>query len=128
VDGSELVIASGQIWGSIDLSPALSNVAPLGTLTGQWRAEGEASGPLAGLRVEGTVTGVFRLPFVYGMPQGCLDDGDPSDCVYVSKPSYWTNYGPAELGYHEHSLAVPAVKLELTFTESTPSSTPSRKK
>jgi hypothetical protein len=121
VDPPELVIATGYIGGRIDLSPALLNGVPTGTLTGSWRAEGEDNGPLAGLRLEGSVTGVFRLPFVYGMPQGCLDDGDPSDCVYVSKPSYWTDHGPAELGYHEYSLAVPAVKLELTFTESQPS-------
>lgn len=126
VDGPELVLVRGRLRGTIDLSPAVNYVAPIGTLSGKWWARGQRGTPLEGLRVSGTLSGTFRLPFVFGLPQGCLDDGDPSDCVYVSKPSYWTDQGPVELieskwgeTYSgEYSLGVPTVRLELTFTES----------
>jgi hypothetical protein len=117
VDAAEVVIATGHIWGRIDLSPAVLSGVPAGTLKGRWRVTGDDAGPLAGLRLEGTVNGVFLLPFVHGVPEGCLDDGNPSDCVYVSKPSYWVKGAPVELGYHEYSLGVPTVRLDATFTE-----------
>ncbi len=120
VDAAELVIAQGKIHGRIDLSPAVLHNLPFGTLQGTWTARGERQGPLAGLKVEGTVWGVFRLPFVLGIPDGCLYDGDPSDCWRVTAPLYWVGPGAADvssLTLYELSLGVPTVRLELTFIE-----------
>lgn len=120
VDGAELVIARGSLRGRIDLSPAIGSAIPLGTLTASWRAVGEPGGPLGGVTVNGKVAGVFRLPFVFGLPEGCLDDGNPSDCAYVSKPSYlfgdYPNVYPVDLkAGGEYSLGVPTVRLDLNF-------------
>src|SRR5262245_22560931 len=72
VDGPELVVLEGRLHGQIDLSPALSGLAPLGTLEkGHWSARGVDGGPLDGLRASGTLDGTFRLPFVIGSPPGC---------------------------------------------------------
>jgi hypothetical protein len=117
VDAPELVIATGLFWGRVDLSPALLNQQPLGKLNGWWWAKGEYGGPLAGLGLYGTLEGVFRLPFVFGLPKGCLDDGDPTDCWYVSKPSYWMDQGPVDLAPNEYSLGAPTVRLDLKFTD-----------
>jgi hypothetical protein len=62
-----------------------------------------------------SVEGVFRLPFIYTSPETCLEDGDPSDCAFVSNPAYLVNGAPVDLGAAEYSLGVPTVKLELTF-------------
>jgi len=119
VDGHELVIASGTINGSIDLSAALLEGMPMGTLAGTWRAKGEQTGPLKGVKVSGLVSGLFRLPFVFGLPHGCLDDNDPTDCWYVSKPSYLfgdlPNVYPKDVQPNELSLGVPTVRLDLNF-------------
>ncbi len=120
VDAAEFAIAKGKIKGRIDLSPAVLYNHPLGTLQGTWTAKGEQHGPLAGLRIQGTVWGVFRLPFVLGIPDGCLSDGNPDDCWHVTDPLYWFGPGPADVAsvrYGELSLGVPTVRLELTFTE-----------
>jgi hypothetical protein len=119
VDGAELVIARGSLHGRIDLSPAIGAAIPLGTLKAHWRAHGEPAGPLSGVTVNGLVSGVFRLPFVFGLPEGCLDDGNPSDCAYVSKPSYlfgeYPNVYPVDVKAGEYSLGVPTVRLDLNF-------------
>jgi hypothetical protein len=133
MDGSEWVIARGDIHGRIDLSAALLNGVPLGTLKGFWSAEGERGGPLNGLKLKGRVSGNFRLPFPFGVPEGCLADGDPSDCWYAG-PSYLfgalvedapnfcreKGFGdlpncPQGVQAHEHSLGVPTVRLDLNF-------------
>ncbi|HEU5303799.1 MAG TPA: hypothetical protein VFU40_04065, partial [Gemmatimonadales bacterium] len=92
---------------------------PMGDLKGTWSARGEAGGPLAGLKVRGRVSGLFRLPFIYGMPQGCLDDNDPTDCWYVSQPAYLfgdlPNVYPQDVQPNERSLGVPTVRLDLNF-------------
>jgi hypothetical protein len=119
VDGPELVIARGSLGGQIDLSPAMFRRTPVGLLQGQWSAIGAEGGPLQGRKLGGTLTGTFRLPFVFGLPLGCLDDGDPTDCLYISRPSYLGDDGvPFELGPEHYSLKVPTVKLDLQFTGS----------
>jgi len=116
VDGAELVILRGTLHGKIDLSPAVLGGMPLGTIQGKWNAKGVNGGPLAGVRAHGTFEGTFRLPFIFGVPAGCLDDGDPSDCGFVSNSSYLGAGGfPVDVQFNELSLAVPTVRLELKF-------------
>jgi hypothetical protein len=115
VDGPELVILRGEIEGTIDLAPAVLDGVPIGTISGRWTARGVQGGPLARVLDHGTLAGTFRLPFVYGLPDGCLVD--PTTCAYVSPPVYLTAAGtPAAVEPRELSLATPTVKLELTFT------------
>jgi hypothetical protein len=102
VDGYELVIARGYIWGTIDLSQALAGV-PLGGLEGRWWAEGTTRGPLEGLQVYGRLSGVFRLPFVNGAP------------VPLYLMGQWPNVYPEPVQPQEYSLGVPAVRLDLNF-------------
>jgi hypothetical protein len=103
VDGPELVIVRGTLSGFVDLSPALLNGVPLGSLRGQWSAAGTEGGPLQGRQFGGTVTGTFRLPFRVG----------------VSGPFYLSDRGELiDLLSRDHSRDVPTVKLELTFTRS----------
>ena len=119
VDGYEWAIARGSIHGQIDLSAALVEGMPLGSLRGEWVAEGARGGPLQGRRLRGLVSGVFRLPFIYGVPEGCLDTGQPVDCLMVSPPSYlfgeYPNVYPQTVQANEHSLGVPTVRLDLNF-------------
>lgn len=119
VDGYEWAIARGSLHGQIDLSAALIDGMPLGTLRGEWVAEGARGGPLAGRRLRGLVSGVFRLPFIYGVPDGCLDTGEPIGCLMVSPPSYlvgeYPNVYPEAVQPNEQSLGVPTVRLDLNF-------------
>ncbi|MGH7314278.1 MAG: hypothetical protein ACREJV_13965 [Candidatus Rokuibacteriota bacterium] len=119
VDGYELAIARGTIHGQIDLSAALIEGLPMGTLDGNWSAQGARGGPLAGLKLKGRVSGVFRLPFVYGFPESCLDTGMPVNCRMVSPPSYlfgeYPHVYPKDVQANERSLGVPAVRLDLDF-------------
>lgn len=119
VDGYELAIARGTIHGHIDLSAALIEGMPLGTLAATWSAEGERNGPLGGLKLKGQVTGVFRLPFVYGYPESCLDTGKPVNCARISAPSYlfgeFPHVYPKDVQLSERSLGVPTVRLDLDF-------------
>jgi hypothetical protein len=102
VDGPEAVVARGDIEGTIDLSPALSGQAPMGFLVGRWYGRGERHGPLHGLKVGGTVTGTFRLPF----------DGGPWGPLYLDSVM-----APVPVAANELSLGVPTVKLELFMSE-----------
>lgn len=117
VDGAELVILRGTLHGKIDLSAAVLGGVPLGMIEGKWNARGVNGGPLAGVRAKGSFEGTFRLPFVYGVPDGCLADGDPSDCAFVSGPSYLGDVSPVpvDVVFNELSLAVPTVRLEIKF-------------
>jgi hypothetical protein len=113
-DGPEAVIARGDIVGTIDLSPAILGVdgqpasgdeAPVGFLVGTWVGKGERNGPLRGLKVGGTVTGTFRLPFVHPL--------------FGPTPLYfYLDRNPEPVGLNEFSLGIATVKLELTLTES----------
>jgi hypothetical protein len=112
-DGTEALIAKGDISGTIDLSLAFRGLAPIATLTGTWTISG-VQGLLSGLKTQGSMTGTFRLPYL--APTGCANDGDLSDCtaVYVvpEDPAGFQVIAPAE-----YSLGVPSVRLELRMTE-----------
>jgi hypothetical protein len=116
-DGPEAVIARGDIDGIIDLSPALlgsdrrpasGDEAPMGFLVGKWVGRGERNGPLRGLKVGGTVTGTFRLPFVYA-PLG------PTPMYMHLHPQYGPV--PVPVRADEFSLGIATVKLELFLSE-----------
>jgi hypothetical protein len=118
VDGAELVILEGRINGKVDLVPAIlgfdgkpqsGDELPLGSIKGQWRALGARGGPLEGLQVRGTFTGVFRLPFV--LPAQL----DPTQTpVYLVGP---TPQDVVPVEWNEYSLGVPTVMLEITFVD-----------
>ena len=108
VDGDELVIARGTLRGRIDLLAAIHLGLPLGGLEGKWWAEGERGGPLDGLKVYGRVSGVFRLPFMYGVPVYLFDDVATPPC----EPAYWP---VCPVKGNERSLDVPTVRLDLNF-------------
>ncbi|OLC36983.1 MAG: hypothetical protein AUH81_07425 [Candidatus Rokubacteria bacterium 13_1_40CM_4_69_5] len=119
VDGPELAIVEGSLHGTIDLSPAVLSGVPLGAIGGRWSARGTPGGPLDGIRMGGTFTGTFRLPFV--MP------GDPTKTpLYMLNPYAFAGSAPSPtLGTDfvlaapstEFSLGVPTVRLELTFVD-----------
>jgi hypothetical protein len=111
-DGPELIIAEGSLRGTIDLSPAVLGwngiQVPLGTITGEWSARGSRGGPLDSLRVEGTLTGTFRLPF----PDPWLN------VAYMLNPYTYPGPGSAiAITKDELSLGVPTVRLELYFVD-----------
>jgi hypothetical protein len=108
VDGPELVIAEGSLRGEIDLSPVGAGI-PLGFITADWSARGSRGGPLEGLRVEGTLIGTFRLPFL-----------DPMRGVaYMLNPFTYPVAEDSAVAVRddELSLGVPTVRLELDFIE-----------
>lgn len=78
VDGAEYVVIRGTLNGSIDLSPAVLQGVPLGTITASWRAQGEPGTPGQGYNARGSLTGTFRLPFqipqLPGVPLYLADD------------------------------------------------------
>lgn len=120
VDGPELVVLEGSLRGSIDLSLAVLGMdgiadngdeIPLGTIRGTWTARGVSQRRLHGLRLSGTFTGTFRLPFdlpvptVGFVPTYMLDPftfADPGSFAFVESVEYSV-------------YDVPTVRLELTF-------------
>jgi hypothetical protein len=111
VDGPELVVLEGSLRGSIDLSLAVLDEIPLGTIRGTWTARGVTRGRLDGLRLSGTFTGTFRLPFDLPVPNvGFVP-------TYMLDP--FTFPGPGSFMFVEsveYSVYdVPTVRLELTF-------------
>jgi hypothetical protein len=118
IDAAEVGVLSGTLDGSMDLSSAVTEHTPWGTVTGAWSADGVRGGPLANTRnLRGTFSGVFRLPLVVTDPPDCADDeGDTSRCRRVSKPSYVMADGSLyELKPVEYSLGVPTVRLEINL-------------
>jgi len=116
VDAAEIVVLSGNLDGSMDLSSAITQHTPWGTISGTWSADGVKGGPLGNTRnLRGTFAGIFRLPLVVAEPPGCADDeGDTSSCTRVSKPSYVMSDGSLyELTPVEYSLGTPTVRLEI---------------
>ena len=106
VDGPELVILRGTFSGKIDLSTASAGLGSLNK--GKWSAKGVAGGPLAGLRLHGTLTGTFRLPFEVA----------PGVAVYMLNPFAFPNPGSfVFVQPNELSLGVPTVRLEVNFVE-----------
>jgi hypothetical protein len=99
-DAPELEILSADFTGQLDLSPALLQQIPRGTIVGKYSARGEKNSIMDGYKILGTFEGIFRIPFLYG-PQASylLDDG---------------RVVPLELD--EYSIGQPTPRLELTFT------------
>jgi hypothetical protein len=85
LDAPEAVALRGTFNGTIDLSPALTGQAPIGTLTGSMVLSGGGRVP---------IHGVFRLPFLcggvvaylgtdeFGLPTGACDPVDPSETLF----------------------------------------------
>jgi hypothetical protein len=97
VDGAEAVVFQGSLVGQMDLSPALLNSVPVGTISGTWTARGRLT--LDGIDRSGTFTGVFRLPF-----------SDPA----TGAPSYLMAPGTiVPVADAERSLNTPLVRLDL---------------
>lgn len=119
VDAPEIVALSGTLDGQMDLSQAVQNVAPIGTVSGTWDARAARGGPMESVgRVRGTFTGVFRLPLIVPSPAGCVTaDGDTSTCDQDSlDPVYQgASGGFVKVKATEYALGIPAVKLELTL-------------
>jgi hypothetical protein len=100
-DAPELEILSADFSGQLDLSPALLQQIPRGTIVGEYSARGEKNSIMDGYEIQGAFEGVFRIPFLYGpQPSYLLDDG---------------RVVPLEL--NEYSIGQPTPRLELTFTD-----------
>jgi hypothetical protein len=112
-DGPERVVIQGEITGDIDLSLAFfgpdgvsrsgDETVPLGSIDGRWTAVGERGTAFEEVRVRGTLSGVFRLPFT--IPG--LDDA-----FYLGEAGAVIPVQP-----RERSLSRPTVRLDLVFTE-----------
>jgi hypothetical protein len=99
-DAPELQILSADFSGQLDLSAALLQQIPRGTIVGKYSARGEQNSIMDGYKIQGAFQGVFRIPFLYGQqPSYLLDDG---------------SVVPLEL--NEYSIGQPTPRLELTFT------------
>ena len=99
-DAPELEILSADFTGQLDLSAALLQQIPRGTIVGKYEAKGEKNSIMDGYKIQGAFQGVFRIPFLYGpQPSYLLDDG---------------SIVPLEL--NEYSIGQPTPRLELTFT------------
>ena len=112
-DGPERVVIRGELTGDIDLSLAFfgpdgvsmsgDETVPLGSIDGRWNAVGERGTAFEAVRVRGTLSGVFRLPFtVPGL----------ADAFYLGEAGGVVAVQPREL-----SLSRPTVRLDLVFTE-----------
>jgi hypothetical protein len=99
-DAPELKILSADFDGQLDLSPALFQQIPRGTIIGKYSARGEKNSIMDGYKTQGSFQGVFRLPFLIGQQASyLLDDG---------------KIVPLEFG--EYSVGRPTPRLELIFT------------
>jgi hypothetical protein len=120
VDGPELVVLEGSLRGSIDLSlavlgmdgiPANGNEIPLGAIRGTWTARGVTRGRLDGLRLSGTFTGTFRLPFDLPVPNVGFVPTYMLDPFTFPGPGSFVFVESVEYSVYD----VPTVRLELTF-------------
>jgi hypothetical protein len=89
--------------GQLDLSAALLQQIPRGTIVGKYSARGEKNSIMDGYKVQGAFQGVFRIPFLHGeqrQPSYLLDDGT---VVPLARD-------------YEYSIGQPTPRLEVTFT------------
>jgi hypothetical protein len=99
-DAPELEILSADFTGQLDLSPALLQGYPRGTIVGKYSARGEKNSIMDGYKIQGSFEGIFRIPFLYG-----------------SQPSYLLDDGRVvPLAVDEYSIGQPTPRLELMFT------------
>jgi hypothetical protein len=112
VDAPEIVVITGEINGTIDLSPAFRDGIPIGYITGRYDVHGANRTIAKGYKASGDFSGTFRIPFVLdgaSQPQYMLDDGS---AVKIDRSEYVLRY--------------PAVRLEVTLTPTTLTSTSER--
>ena len=104
-DAPEIIVISGNITGTIDMSPTFVSGRPLGSISGRFQVTG-ANGTVAkGYSAAGDFRGTFRLPF---MLEG------------VSRPQYMMDDGrTVTIQTSEYVLRYPAVRLEVTTTAAT---------
>lgn len=107
VDGPEMVVQVAEFSGTIDLTPALSETAPLGTMTAMLKIVQAPDGVPVGEAFP--LAGTFRMPF--------KADGKPAK-KFRGQAFYLSDRGrPVAVEPDERSLGVPTVRLDLTFTD-----------
>lgn len=95
VDPAEVVVLRGTLNGVVDIFPALSGSAPLGSITGRWHAPGAGSG---------TFSGTLRFPVGSG-PFFYFDDAGFSIGPFNARL----------VGANEMVLGFPALLFEIDF-------------
>lgn len=118
VDGPELVVLKGDLFGDMDLSPTLMGI-PLGRLNGTITRVEYVNETLTIPAVTCSMTGTVRLPFSRG------NDGRPDKPVR-GKDAFYLGGGwvddhlvpgkPFSLGKDELSLGTPTVRLEVSLS------------
>lgn len=104
VDGPEFVVQTGKFTGTMDLSPALLGLAPLGYISnGQFTID-----QVPGFAIP--FTGTFRLPYALSRKGHERKARLGEDAYYLSDA-----FRPFEVGKNERSLGWPTVRFEVTF-------------
>ena len=100
-DAPEIAVITGQITGTIDMSPAFRDGRPLGTISGKYEVKGSLNSIAKDYKASGNFSGTFRLPFV----------GE-----HVTQPQYMMDDGTSvTIASSEYVLRYPAVRLEVTL-------------
>jgi hypothetical protein len=107
VDAPEMVVQVAEFSGTIDLTPVLSETAPLGTMTATLTIVQAPDGVPVGETFP--LAGTFRMPY--------KADGKPAK-HFRGQAFYLNDRGrPVAVEFDERSLGVPTVRLDLTFTD-----------
>jgi hypothetical protein len=102
VDGPEATVLTGTFKGDIDLTPALSNVAPLGYVS-------NGTFTIDGSDVQYSFSGKFRLPFaIENGRRGRIHD--ERDAYYLADDGK-----PFRVKNKERALGWPLVRFEVDF-------------
>lgn len=104
VDSPEYVVQTGTFSGTMDLSPAVLGLAPLGYISnGQFTIDG-----YPGFTIP--FTGTFRLPFALSQKGEKKKAGPHGDSFYLSDA-----FQKFPVKHNERSLGWPTVRFEVTF-------------
>jgi len=99
-DAPELRILSADFDGQLDLTPALFQQIPFGSIIGSYSAKGERGGIMDGYKAKESFDGLFRLPFFVGtVPSYLMDDGSV-----------------VPVQFNEFAIGRATPRLELNFT------------